>query len=185
MMTYRGYIGRAEVDTEAGIIHGRVIGLRDVVTFEAESPKEVERAFRESIDDYLAFCEELGESPEKPHSGKFNVRLSPDLHRKLVILAEVESVSLNDLIRQAAEEAVQERLDESPVGPAKGSRTTRAVSRVRVKTKATALGKGAPKGGPGKSTPKDAKASKGIASKKAFGKAETKSTTKEKDLSTK
>jgi predicted HicB family RNase H-like nuclease len=106
MISYKGYTGRMEVDAEARAIHGRVVGLRDVITFEGTTVEEAERAFRESVDDYLEFCRERGERPERPHSGKFQVRLGPELHRRLVLLAETESISLNELVRRLAEEAV-------------------------------------------------------------------------------
>ena len=79
MMEYKGYIGKVEVDDEAGILHGEVINLRDVITFEGETVDELRLAFKESIDDYLEFCVERGEEPEKPFSGKFIVRLAPEL----------------------------------------------------------------------------------------------------------
>ncbi len=68
MMEYKGYIGHVEFDDEADILHGEVINIRDVVTFQATSVKEVHKAFRESVDDYLAFCLSRDESPDKPFS---------------------------------------------------------------------------------------------------------------------
>jgi len=64
MLEYKSYAG--VVDAEDGAFFGRVIGLRDVITFEGESFAEVERAFRESVDDYLAFCESPGEKADYP-----------------------------------------------------------------------------------------------------------------------
>ena len=55
-MEYKGYIGKVEFDEEAGILHGEVINLRDVITFEGDCVEEIEKAFRESVDDYLEFC---------------------------------------------------------------------------------------------------------------------------------
>jgi predicted HicB family RNase H-like nuclease len=66
MMTYKGYTGSVEVDTEAEILFGRVVGLRDVVTFQGKTVAEARKAFQDSVDDYLAFCAERGETPEKP-----------------------------------------------------------------------------------------------------------------------
>ena len=66
MLNYNGYTGRVEFDDEAGLFHGEVLGLRDVVTFQGRSVEELEHAFRDSIDDYLAFCEERGEEPDRP-----------------------------------------------------------------------------------------------------------------------
>ena len=67
-MQYKGYRGQFEVDEEAGLLHGEVVGLRDVVTFQGRTTKEVQQAFKDSIDDYLAFCQERGEEPESPLS---------------------------------------------------------------------------------------------------------------------
>lgn len=81
-MEYKGYICKVEVNDEAGILFGEVINIRDVITFEGQSVEEVQKAFQESVDDYLAFCAGRGESPEKPFSVKFIVRLPVELHRK-------------------------------------------------------------------------------------------------------
>ena len=65
MMQHKGYWGLVEYDDEAGIFHGEVINLRDVVTFHGESVQELRQAFQESVDDYLAFCAERGDEPER------------------------------------------------------------------------------------------------------------------------
>jgi predicted HicB family RNase H-like nuclease len=85
-MEYKGYLGTVEYDSQAKIFHGDIINTRDVITFQGTTVKEIERAFRESIDDYIAWCKEEGVSPEKPYSGNFNIRLSPELHRRTAIL---------------------------------------------------------------------------------------------------
>ena len=77
MMEYKGYFARVEFDDEANIFHGEVINLRDVISFEGESVDELRKAFIDSVEDYLEFCAERGEDPEKPYSGKFLVRVGP------------------------------------------------------------------------------------------------------------
>ena len=72
MMEYMGYIANVVYDESINPIHGTVIGLRDVITFEAESVGELEQAFHDSVDDYLEFSAELGRQPERSFSGKFN-----------------------------------------------------------------------------------------------------------------
>ena len=109
MMEYKGYIGKVEIDDEAGILYGEVINIRDVVTFEGTSVDEVQKAFHESVDDYLAFCAERGESPEKPFSGKFVVRLPAELHRKAYIQAKLSDKSLNGWVTEVLQTALQER----------------------------------------------------------------------------
>ncbi|HVM72574.1 MAG TPA: type II toxin-antitoxin system HicB family antitoxin [Anaerolineales bacterium] len=109
MMEYKGYIGKVEVDDEAGILHGEVINIRDVITFEGTSVAELQKAFRESVDDYLEFCAQRGESPEKPFSGKFVVRLPADLHRKAYVQAKLTDKSLNGWITDVVKSALRDR----------------------------------------------------------------------------
>lgn len=103
MMTYKGYVGRVEYDDEAGIFHGEVINLRDVITFQGTSVEELRRAFQDSVDDYLEFCSERHEEPEKPFSGKFVIRISPELHRDLYLRARIAKKSLNGWVGDALE----------------------------------------------------------------------------------
>jgi len=109
MMEYKGYIGKVEIDDEVGILYGEVINIRDVITFEGQSVEEVQKAFRESVDDYLAFCVERGESPEKPFSGKFVVRLPAELHRKAYIQAKLADKSLNGWVTEVLQTALREQ----------------------------------------------------------------------------
>ena len=101
MMEYKGYIGTVEYDAEAKIFHGDIINTRDVITFQGTTVDEIEQAFQNSINDYIAWCKEDGVEPEKPYSGRFNVRLSPELHRQIAILAKKRRVSLNSLVEKA------------------------------------------------------------------------------------
>jgi predicted HicB family RNase H-like nuclease len=110
LLHYKGYIGKAEVDPEAGIIHGEVLGIRDTITFQADTARELTKTFIDSVNDYLAFCAERGEKPEKPASGKFVVRVSEDLHRKLAIIAKCKDTSLNALVSDYLEREVKEEL---------------------------------------------------------------------------
>jgi predicted HicB family RNase H-like nuclease len=97
MMRYKGYVGVVEIDPDAEVIHGRVIGLRDVITFEGSSVPEARQAFHGSVDDYLEWCKSEGRAPEKPFSGKLLLRLEPALHRSLAQLAEARRTSINRL----------------------------------------------------------------------------------------
>ena len=107
MMEYKGYIGKVEIDEEVGILYGEVINVRDVITFEGTTVEEVQRAFRESVDDYLEFCAQRGESPEKPFSGKFVVRLPAELHRKAYIQAKLKDKSLNSWITEVLQSVLR------------------------------------------------------------------------------
>jgi predicted HicB family RNase H-like nuclease len=98
MMQYKGYIGHVTYDDDAKIFHGKVIGLKDVITFQGTTVDELAKALRDSVDDYLVWCKERGEKPEKTFSGKLNLRMSPELHAQLVVEATQKDMSLNDLI---------------------------------------------------------------------------------------
>ena len=111
VLEYKGYTGRVEFDDEAMLFHGEVIGLRDVVTFQGTSVEELEEAFRDSVDDYLEFCAERGEEPDKQFSGRFVLRLPPQLHRDIYLRAQREGKSLNLWILEALEGATR---DEAP-----------------------------------------------------------------------
>jgi predicted HicB family RNase H-like nuclease len=103
-MKYLDYEAVVQFDDEARIFHGEVVNIRDVITFQGSSVEELEQAFHDSVDDYLTFCAERGESPEKPYSGKLIVRISPELHRKVSVSAKQKKVSINHLIAEALEE---------------------------------------------------------------------------------
>ena len=107
MMEYKGYIGKVEIDDEVGILYGEVINVRDVITFEGTSVEEIQQAFHESVDDYLEFCAQRGESPEKPFSGKFVVRLPAELHRKAYIQAKLKDKSLNSWITEVLQSVLR------------------------------------------------------------------------------
>lgn len=100
-MEYRGYYAKVEFDDDAYIFHGEVVNLRDVITFEGETVNDLKQAFCDSIDDYLAFCDERGEDPEKPYSGKFVVRVEPELHKNITIEARKKGKSLNVWVKDA------------------------------------------------------------------------------------
>jgi len=106
MMEYKGYLGTVEYDPEIKIFHGDIINTRDVITFQGKTADEIEKAFRDSIDDYIAWCKEDGVEPEKPYSGRFNVRLSPELHRQIAILAKKRHISLNSFVEKAIKNEV-------------------------------------------------------------------------------
>ena len=100
-MEYKGYIGEVTFDAEGHIFHGEVINTRDVITFQGESVSELETAFHDSVDDYVSWCEEDGIEPEKPYSGKFNLRLSPELHKEVAITARLMKMSINKFVEKA------------------------------------------------------------------------------------
>jgi predicted HicB family RNase H-like nuclease len=107
MMDYKGYIGKVEFDDDAGVFHGEVLNLRDVITFQGKTVAELRKAFHESVDDYLEFCTERHEEPEKPFSGRFVVRVDPMLHKSIAIQARLADTSLNSWVQDVLRKAVK------------------------------------------------------------------------------
>jgi predicted HicB family RNase H-like nuclease len=100
MLTYKGYHGKVEFDDEAGLFHGEVVDLRDVITFQGKSVDELHQAFCDSIDDYLEFCQERGEEPDKAFTGRLMLRLPTDVHRKVFVSAKKAGKSINEYISE-------------------------------------------------------------------------------------
>jgi predicted HicB family RNase H-like nuclease len=107
MMTYKGYIGDVEYDDKAKLFHGEVVNTRDVITFQGTSVEELEQAFHDSINDYVSWADEEGIPPEKPYSGKFNLRLSPELHREVAIVAKRLDTSINAFVEKAIKDELR------------------------------------------------------------------------------
>ncbi len=107
MMEYKGYFAKVEFDDDDNIFHGEVINLRDVITFEGETVIELKKAFQNSVDDYLDFCAERGEDPEKPYSGKFVVRVEPEIHKNITVEARKSGKSLNVWVCDAISKALK------------------------------------------------------------------------------
>jgi predicted HicB family RNase H-like nuclease len=105
-MKYKGYSAKIEYDDECNIFRGEIIGINDFITFHGDSVDELKQSFKDSIDVYLEYCEEQGEQPDKPYTGKFSVRISPDLHRKAALAANIQGTSLNKLVEDALGKAI-------------------------------------------------------------------------------
>lgn len=143
MMEYKGYIGKVEFDDEAAIFHGEVINTRDVITFQGESVSELTQAFHDSVDDYLAFCLERGEAPDKAFSGQFVTRIPPELHRQLNVAAVVSGKSLNGWVAEQLQAAV-ERLGAIKAAGKKAATKRKATTKSKATRKTTSRKKNSP-----------------------------------------
>ena len=107
MMKYKGYIARIEYDEDDHIFVGHLAGIKDIVGFHGITVNELEGAFHESVDNYIAISEETGRLVQKPYSGKLMLRVSPDVHAAVATAAEVHGKSINqwasDILDKAAD----------------------------------------------------------------------------------
>lgn len=105
-LTYKDYIGSVNFSEKDNVFFGKVEGINALVNFEGESVSELRKAFQEAVDDYLAYCEEEGIQPHKSYSGLLNVRLTPEIHSRVAMLAQRAGISINAFIKQALEKQI-------------------------------------------------------------------------------
>ena len=95
VLTYKTYSARVEFDAQDNVLHGRIAGIRDGVTFHASDVDELRRAFREAVDDYVETCAKIGKAPQKSYSGQLMLRVDPEVHASAARAAELAGKSLN------------------------------------------------------------------------------------------
>ena len=106
VMTVDGYHAKIEYDEDLDLFRGEILGLSGGADFYGKNPKELRIEFKKSLEIFLEVCKEKGLEPRRHFSGKFNLRISPELHERLAIEAQAQGKSINTL----AQEALQERV---------------------------------------------------------------------------
>jgi predicted HicB family RNase H-like nuclease len=110
MFTYKGYTAKIEIDTEAGLLGGKVLNINDTVSFHGGTVAEAEQDFRKNVDKYLEFCQKQGKEPDKPFSGKLPFRTTPETHRAIYQAANKADKSINAWMEEILSEAAKQRL---------------------------------------------------------------------------
>ena len=103
-LQYRGYDGSVLYSAEDKMLHGRILGIRDMVSYGGTNVRSLEKNFREAVDEYLEFCKAEGKTPNTPFKGSFNVRLPQDLHKRAALYAEEHDRKLNAVVQEALQE---------------------------------------------------------------------------------
>ena len=106
VMSIAGYHAKIEYDAELDLFRGEILGLTGGADFYGKNPKELRTEFKKSLDVFLEVCREKGIEPRRHFSGKFNLRISPELHEQLAIAAQAEGKSINTLAQEALRERV-------------------------------------------------------------------------------
>lgn len=101
ILQYKEYYADIHFSAEDEVFYSQIIGISDLVNFEAASVKGLKKSFKEAVEDYLETCKKLNKDPDKTYKGSFNVRIPSSLHREAAFLAAVKKVSLNDFVRHA------------------------------------------------------------------------------------
>lgn len=104
LLQHRGYYGSIEASPEDNCLFGKLQFIRALVSYEGETVAQLSQSFRDAVEDYLDTCANLGQDPELPCKGSFNVRVGHDLHLAASVAATRDKISLNDLTRKALRE---------------------------------------------------------------------------------
>lgn len=104
---YQGYSGSVEVSFEDECLHGRILFIDDLITYEGDTPPELRSNFEGAVNRYIADCQETGRPANKPYSGTFNVRIGPELHKQAAQSAFKAGVKLNEFVTNAVRQAVE------------------------------------------------------------------------------
>ena len=107
ILQYKDFMGSVHFSTEDECFFGKIEGIDDLVTFEGQSVGELKKAFKEAVDDYTELCRFTGKPLHKSYKGSFNVRVTPELHKKAVQKSLKLGISLNQLVQKAIEEEVK------------------------------------------------------------------------------
>ena len=107
MLQYKNYCGTVKYSDTDNVLYGEVLGINSLISYEGTSVEELKTDFENAVDDYLELCRQKGIAPEKQYKGSLNVRLAPDIHRKAMILAQSEHISLNQFIEGAIRDKIR------------------------------------------------------------------------------
>ena len=111
-LKYKDYLEPVHFNAEDEVFYGKIEGIEVLISFEGSSVLELKKSFQDAVDDYMMLCKESGKKTEKSYKGSFNVRISPEIHRKAKQLAIMKGISLNQFIQKAVEtELTKERAD--------------------------------------------------------------------------
>jgi len=110
-LKHKGYDGSVEYSAEDRLLHGCLLGIRDVIAYDGADVDSLEANFRAAVDEYLAFCAVEGKTPDQPFKGTFNVRVGTELHKRAALFAEEHNLKLNSVVSKALEEFLTDSRD--------------------------------------------------------------------------
>lgn len=110
ILEYKGYRAIIEFDAENYRLKGTVMRISEGIHFYSDNLITIEEEFHKAIDEYLKRCKEKGIKPEKEYKGSFNIRINPELHAQMAMLAYKNGISLNATVEKAIERYVKENI---------------------------------------------------------------------------
>jgi len=106
ILSHRGFVGSVHFSADDRIFYGKIEGITDLVTFEGETVSELTEAFQYVVDEHIKDCEAENITPEKSFKGSFNVRLTPELHRRIAMSAKMRGITINKYVLEALSETL-------------------------------------------------------------------------------
>ena len=110
MFSYKGHYATVEFDVGKMTLRGTIHGLKDRVVFESKDADDIEATFHKALDEYLDKCKEAGKNPDKEYKGSLNIRIPPELHKKMIILAAHDGISLNSMVEKAMQAYIRDKI---------------------------------------------------------------------------
>ncbi len=107
-LRYKGYVGTVTFSEQDEVFHGKVVGMKDLITFEGDSVASLIEDFHNAVDEYEEYCKQQGKKPDKPYKGTFNVRIQPELHRAAAMQAALEGKTLNAFVEESIRGSLHE-----------------------------------------------------------------------------
>ena len=107
LIEYKGYVGSVEFSEEDGLFFGKVQGIRSLISYEGMNALELTKDFHAAVDGYLEQCSKNGREPEKAYKGTFNVRISPELHKKIAVYTMEHGMTLNSFVEHSMEKELE------------------------------------------------------------------------------
>ena len=101
ILQYKENYAEIHFSAKDEVFYGKLIGINDLVNFEADSVKGLKKAFKKAVEDYLETCQNLNKTPDKTYKGSFNVRIPSELHKEAALFAAIKKITLNDFVRYA------------------------------------------------------------------------------------
>lgn len=105
-LKYKGFVATVGYSEKDNVFFGQIEGIESLVNFESDNVAGLQQAFKDAVEDYLIFCQEEGIDPHKSYTGVLNVRLTPEIHSKVAILAKMKGITINAFIRKAVESSI-------------------------------------------------------------------------------
>jgi predicted HicB family RNase H-like nuclease len=106
-LNFKGFLGSVSFSEEDDVLYGKIECIDDLILYEGGSVSEIKNAFKEAVDDYIESCKHFNKPLLKNFKGSLNVRVSPDIHQKVAMLATIKGISLNQLVQKAIEKELE------------------------------------------------------------------------------